>query len=181
MRTRRKAKKADNPRVHTALKTHFGAIPLTSLATSTRQFPVTARLDLQAAIAEMLKGPLEPQKLLGMHASNNFDSITFSHLLVKDVHRAILIAPLQYDEIDIGEATPVRSLRNALWLCREDKLPFTLLLTHAEKFGRSLGLNLEITVPPGSQGLELSQRLMKNIERKVAQAGSYRGKVLSLE
>jgi ATP-dependent 26S proteasome regulatory subunit len=42
-------------------------------------------------------------------------------------------------------------------------------------------LNLEIAVPPGERGMELTGRLFKEIERQVSQAGSYRGKVLSLD
>ncbi|MGA3267307.1 MAG: ATP-binding protein [Verrucomicrobiota bacterium] len=148
--------------------------------TATREFPATARLDLQAAITGVLSGPLQPRKLLGAHAAHGFETVTFAHLLVER-DQAVLIAPLQYDEIDAGETLPARCLRNALWLCNDDKLPFALFLSRVQKYGRPAGLHLELAVAPGEKGLDLSLRLLDRIERKIAQAGSYRGKVLSLE
>jgi hypothetical protein len=172
--------KNENPRIWTALKEHFGAVPLHGLVTATREFPATARLDLQSAIMGVLTGPLEPVKLLGTHAPFSPETNTFSHLLVENDY-VVLVAPLQYDEIDIGEAVPARCLRNALWLCVDKNIPFAVLLTRKVTYGRAEGLNLEVAVPPGEEGLELTRRVLNEIERKVSQAGSYRGKVLSLE
>jgi hypothetical protein len=169
-----------NPLVSSALKEHFGNSALHELVTATRDFPATARLDLQAAILDVLSGSLQPERFLGTHVAQAFDTTTFSHLLVENDH-AVMVAPLQYDEIDVGEALPARCLKNALWLCTEDKLPFAVLLSRAQKFGQQGGLHLEIAVPPGEGGLELTRRLLEQIERKVRRAGSYRGKVLSLE
>jgi hypothetical protein len=169
-----------NPRVCTVLKEHFGENALHGLVTATREFPATARLDLQAAITGALSGPLEPVKLLGTHRNYGRDTMTFAHLIVKD-DSSVLIAPLQYDEIDTGEIEPARCLRNALWLCAERETPFAVLLSRAERYGRPAGINLDVAVPPGEHGMELTRRLLKEIERKVSHAASYRGKVLSLE
>jgi hypothetical protein len=166
--------------VSSALKQHFGQSPLHELVTATREFPATARLDLQAAVTEVLSGPLQPLKLLGAHAVHSFETVTFSHLSVER-DNAVLVAPLQYDEIDAGEALPARCLRNALWLCTDSQLPFAVFLSRVQKHGREAGLHLEIAVRPGERGLELTRRVLDQIERKVTQAGSYRGKVLSLE
>jgi len=170
-----------NPLVRTALKDHFGPLELHGLMTATREFPATARLDLQAAVMEVLSGPLEPKKFLGAHAPYSFETMTFSHLLVEHDNQRVLIAPLQYDDIDTGEAMPVRCLKNALWLCCDSDLPFALFLSRVQKHGREAGLHLELAIPPGERGLEISRRLLERIERKIGQAGSYRGKVLSLE
>lgn len=172
--------KVKNPMVKSALQKHFGKSVLHELVTAIREFPVTARLDLQLAITEVLTGPFEPKRVLGAHAAYAFETMTFSHLLVEN-QNGVVIAPLQFDEIDTGDATPARCLKNALWLCNHGKLPFALLLSRAQKHGRQAGLHVELAVPPGEQGLELSRRLLDQIERKVSQAGSYRGKVLSLE
>ena len=163
-----------------ALKAHFGKSALHELVTAAREFPATARLDLQTAITEVLAGPLTPESMLGAHAAHSFETVTFSHLLVER-DPVVLVAPLQYDEIDAGEAVPTRCLRNALWLCRDAKLPFAIFLSRVHKFGRQAGLHLEFAVPPGERGLELSRRVLEQIEKKVNQAGSYRGKVLSLD
>lgn len=173
--------KKQNPVVSQPLKQHFAPNVLHELVTATREFPLTARLDLQVAIEEILTGSLAPKAQFGMHVIyGGHETLTFAHLLMERDH-AVLIAPLQYDEIDIGEAMPARCLKNALWLCVDQSLPFTLLLSQVCKYGSAGGAHLEIAVPPGEAGLELSRRLLSQLERKVMQAGSYRGKVLSLE
>ena len=103
--------------VCSTLKEHFGSIPLHELVTATREFPATARLDLQSAISGVLSGPLEPKKLIGAHSQYDHETVSFSHLIVERNY-AVLVAPLQYEEIDVGEALPARCLRNALWLCK---------------------------------------------------------------
>jgi ATPase family associated with various cellular activities (AAA) len=172
--------KAKNPTVCSILQRHFEKIALHELVTASREFPATARLDLQVAINEILTGPLEVKQMVGVHAPHGFETTTFSHLIVDSDH-AILIAPLQYDDIDTGETAPARCLRNALWLCTDRDLAFVLLLTRAQKFSRPGGWHLEVAVPSHEQGIELTRRLFEQIERKVTRAGSYRGRVLSLE
>jgi AAA+ superfamily predicted ATPase len=170
-----------NPKVCTALAEHFAEIKLHELVTATREFPATARLDLQEAVGEILGGPLQPKRTLGTHTQYSHETTTFAHLLVDGDH-PVLVSPLQYDEIDVGEAVLARCLRNALWLCEDGKAPFSVLLSRALKYGQpDGGVNLEIAVAPGEEGLALTRRLFEDIERKVAQAKSYRGKVLSLE
>jgi len=48
-------------------------------------------------------------------------------------------------------------------------------------YGRPKGVCLEIAVPPVESGLEFTRQFLDRIGQQVAQAGSYRGKVLSLE
>ena len=169
-----------NPKVCATLAEHFGKMALHELVTATREFPLTARLDLQAALGEVLTGPLQPKKVLGIHAQYSHATVTFAQLLV-DNEQPVLVAPLQYDDIDVGEAVPTRCLRNGLWLGKATNLAFCVLLMPGEQFGQSTGLHLEIAVPAGEEGLELTRRLLSEVERSVARAGSYRGKVLSLE
>src|ERR1700722_14374164 len=172
--------KKSSPLVNAALKRHFGKTELHDLVTATREYPATARMDLRTAIAEVLMGPLGPKRILGGHAQFNFGTVTFSHLLAEG-DGAVRLAPLQYDEIDTGELLPARCLRNALWLCLDGRRPFALFLSRVQKHGREGGPHLEIAVSAGAEGQELTRRIFDQIDRKVMQAGSYRGKVLSLE
>lgn len=176
-----KKAKRKNLLVSGVLKRHFGKSALHELVTAIRQFPATARLDLQTAIVEVLSGPLEPQKILGAHTFYNHETLTFPHLMAELDGSAVLVAPLQYDEIDSGETLPVRCLKNALWLCRDGENPFALFLGRVQKYGHEAGFHLEMAVAPGEKGMDLSRQVLGEIERKVARAGSYRGKVLSLE
>ncbi len=88
---------------------------------------------------------------------------------------------MQYEEIDIGETLPARCLRQALWLSRIEGTPFALLLSPAEHCGRTDGVHLEIAVPPGESGSDLSRQFFKDVEERVKSTASYRGKVISLE
>jgi len=174
---------AQQPLVRTALEKHFGRQPLHELVTGVREYPIHTRLDLQNALYEVLSDQLAPRKLFGLHpqSHHSFDTLAFANLLSVHAHDGVSIAPLCYEEIDIGETLPARCLHNALWLCADKDLAFCVLLGRVRKTMREGGLHLEIAVAPGEAGVELTRRLFLRLERKVAQAGSYRGKVLSLE
>jgi len=73
------------------------------------------------------------------------------------------------------------ALQHGLWLARSEGMAFAVLVTPAERFGRSEGVHLEIGVPPGEAGLTLSRAFLDEAERLISQTGSYRGKVISLE
>ena len=171
---------SSNPKVHSVLQEHFGTIPLHKLVTATRQFPLTARMDLQKALLEVLTGPFEPKQLIGSHTQYAHDTVGFSHLSM-DNDWAAVIAPLCYDEIDMGGPQPDRCLKNGIWLCETESTPIAIILTPSMEYGRMSGVHLEIAVPAGKIGAEISSRILAELEKKVTQAGSYRGKVLSLE
>jgi len=173
-------RKTGNLLICRVLKGHFKEFPLHTLVSAGRIFPAPARLDLHFAVTSVLSGPMEPKKILGIHAPHAFRSVAFAQLIMEG-QGAALVSPLQYDEIDTGEVEPVRCLRNALWLCVHGGTPFAVYMNREEQHGRPGGINLEIAVPPGEQGSELVRTLFRDIERAVSKAGSYRGKVLSLD
>jgi len=150
------------------------------LITATRQFPVTARFDLQSALADVFDRRFSASKFVGVHNPYGHETLSFSHLQVEGDY-PVLVGPLQYDEVDVGETRPARCLKSALWLCTEGGHQVGVLLAPALKYGQPNGVALEVAVPPGEAGSELSRRILDEIEKKVNQAGSYRGKVLSLE
>jgi len=91
------------------------------------------------------------------------------------------VSALQNDELDIGESAPARCLRHGLWLSHAEGAAFAVLITPAARFGHVEGVSLQIAVGPGEAGLALSRRFLDELERLVAEAGSYRGKFISLE
>ena len=114
-----------------ALKRHFGKTWLHDLVTSSRTFPVAARVDTQSA----LELPHRPGvKLYGVHRQFTHDTLTFAHLM-QNVHDPAVISPLQYEEMDIGDATPARCLRQGLWLSLSGKTPFAVLMSSAQNYG----------------------------------------------
>jgi hypothetical protein len=176
-----KKKQQTAPLVATKLALHFVKQPLEQLVTAYRSFPVSALVDLQAALDETLSSSSEfGAELVGLHRRFGHETMTFAELLTTDNYAA-LIAPLQHVEIDIGEAIPARCLKHGLWLGSTGVLRFALLLSPGMNYGRQTGMHVEIAVPPGEPGAAFSRQLFDRLEKLVKRASSYRGKVISLE
>jgi ATPase family associated with various cellular activities (AAA) len=175
----KKPKASSLPLAENQLKRHFRKHQLQSLITSSRTFPITARVDVQFALEKIFSRQSGAQ-LLGLHNNYGHETLTFAHLLANQ-HDPVVISPLQHEEVDIGEAMPARCLRKAMWLSRQKTTPFTLLLGTAMRYGHLEGVHVEIAVPAGAAGARISRLLFDEIETLVRQTASYRGKVLSLE
>jgi energy-coupling factor transporter ATP-binding protein EcfA2 len=173
-------RKNKNPLISTLLQRHFSTASLHELVTAVRVFPATARVDLQAALDEIFPLFAEVDTLVGLHSPYAHDTITFSHLTVVEGY-PVLVSPLQYDEVETGNPQPVRCLKSGLWLVRRKAMTFCVLLTAVMKYGSARGAQLELAVGPGLEGVELTRDFFKEIEQRIQRAGSYRGKVLSLE
>jgi hypothetical protein len=105
--------------------------------------------------------------------------LTFA-ALTRDGCGAQMIAPAQYNEVDIGESAPIKCLNNGLWLCQTDGLPYAVVFTSHREHGYESGTRIEIAVPAGVVGGEFVQRGFAELERAVSAARFYRGKILSL-
>lgn len=165
--------------VSAVLERHFGSGAARSLMTSSRTFPVTSRVDLQVALDRLFAERYQA-RLVGVHPQYSHETLTIAHLLAPG-HYPVVVAPLQHDEIDVGETAPARCLRHGMWLSSWGGRAFAVLVTPAERFGHCDGVHVEIAVLPGEAGLELSREFLDRIEQLMHQTGSYRGKVISLE
>jgi len=174
----RATKKTAMALAETALKRHFGRLRLQELVTASRTFPLTARVDVQLAADKLLSGP--EVRLFGVHRQYSHETLTFANLM-QNIHDPAVISPLQYEEVDIGNTLPARCLRQGLWLSSSNGIRFALLLSSASRYGRDDGTHLEIAVPPGESGADLSRRLFEKLETLIRKTASYRGKVISLE
>ena len=161
-----------------SLLKHFG-VPAGGIATAGRQFPITARVDIQSALENLLRDR-GGTKLLGIISPNPHEAPQLAQILAGG-HFPIDAGPLQHDEIDVGDAVPVRCLRNGLWLSREKALPFAILMAPGGRFGLRAGVQVEIAVPSGERGAQFSQELFRELELLVSQGRTYRGRIISLE
>ena len=160
-----------------AVEWHFAGIPQDQLIATSRQFPGHMRPDVQAAVDKLFS---EPLRFFGIHERHRYDTLTFGSLIrFGDV--AHTIAPAQYQEVEIGEAEPVRCLDNGLWLCVADDLRCAVLLSAHREHGEEAGVRIEILAPAGSAGAEFVRRSFSDIEKAVDAAHCYRGKVLSFD
>jgi len=106
--------------------------------------------------------------------------LTFA-ALTRDGRSAQMIAPAQYNEVDIGESAPIKCLNNGLWFCQTDGLRFAVVLSSHREYGYENGTRIEIAAPAGAAGGEFVQRCFAELESAVSAARSYRGKILSLD
>jgi ATPase family associated with various cellular activities (AAA)/ClpX C4-type zinc finger len=162
-----------------ALRWHFTGWSSEQIVTSSRQFPGHMRADVQHAVEQLIS--IRPIRFLGIHERQHFEMSTVAALMM-DGQLAATLAPLQYDEVDIGEADAARCLNNALWLCAEADLRYAVLLSQARSpFGRESGMRIEIALPAGERGSAFVQQRFRELEAAVNAARAYRGKILSLE
>jgi hypothetical protein len=172
-------KKTDRTQlIKTKLQEHFGNTLLSSLMTARRKFPITAMADLQASFHRIFteRYPAAP---IGISREYDYSPLEFSTLLMGDQHPAV-VGPLRHNEIDVGNLSPARCLEQALWLPTYNSLPFAILLSQSAMH-RTPEIYVEVVVTPGDEGHALSEQFLSNLEQLVREAGSYRGKVISLE
>jgi hypothetical protein len=165
-------------RLRKTLLKHFG-VPAGEVATAGRQFPITARVDIQSALEDLLRSR-PGTTLLGILSPNPHEPPTLAQTL-GGVHFPIDVGPLQHDEIDVGDAVPVRCLKNGLWMSREKDLPFAIIMVPGGRFGLNRGVQVEIAVPTGEPGAKFSQELFRDLELLVSKGQTYRGRIISLE
>lgn len=161
------------------LSWHFAGLQKEEIVTSMRAFPERMRADLQIAAQRAFSA--DPVKFVGIdNSEHGYEPLSVAALM-KDDRYAKVIAPLQYHDVDIGEAEPVPCLHNGLWLRREDGVNYAVLLSRVQRYTGETVIQVEIAVPAGERGSALTQRGFAELEKAVSAAQSYRGKVLSLE
>jgi hypothetical protein len=165
--------------IQKALRRHFDGAPVATIVTAAREFPVTSRVDVQAALDQLLAA--RPVALMfGVHSAMSHETPTLAQLFAPGPF-PVEIGPRQYDEVDVGEPVPARCLKNGVWLSRQDALAFAVLLGPSMRYGQVGGVHVEIAVPPGEAAAEFSQAFLRDLEGRVAAGRTYRGRVISLE
>lgn len=164
--------------VYELLEWHFSARPKEQIVSSSRSFPERVRADLQHAVEKLFSA--RAIKTIAMHGGYDYEQTTITTLLQQD-RKAKTIGPLRYQDVDIGADEPVKCLENAIWLLKDEDVPYVVLLVRQKDMRGGASINIEVATPTGEVGMQLAERYFRALEQAVAQAGSYRGKVLSLE
>jgi hypothetical protein len=164
--------------VYELLEWHFAGCPRESIVSSNRSFPARVRADLQIAAEKMFAG--DALKTVAIHGGYEYEHTTITSLMQRD-RNPKTIGPLRYQDVDIGEDEPVKCLETGLWLLKADQVPYVVLMVHQRDMRGLASVNIEIAAPGGEAAEQVIDRHFRALEQAVAQAGSYRGKVLSLE
>jgi hypothetical protein len=88
-------------------------------------------------------------------------------LLVRERGMPAVAVPPQYEEIDVGDERPVRSLKTGLWLMERDGARYAVLLSPAVTYGRVLEVRFQIATFNNTQGAAISERFLTALERTV--------------
>lgn len=182
----RKAKSSSKPRdTHTAtlLLRHFGKMDPQHLCVAERLFPFRVRADLQRAIERVIEKDAQTnvRHFCGVRQAYSLEGIEFSALMVHNEHNPPVAVPPQYEEVDIGEETPVRCLKQGLWLLEQEGTRFAVLVAQALQHGQPEGMRIQLATPNDAQGARIADHFFRVLEKAVNDSRSYRGKILSLE
>jgi hypothetical protein len=138
---------------------HFG-VPSGKIATAGRQFPITARVDSQSALEELLKDRAGT-KLLGILSPNPHEPTALAQTLAGGPFR-IDAGRSNMTRSMLAKLLLVRCLRNALWLSRDRDLPFAIMMAPG-RFGLNIGVQVEIAAPAGERGPQFSHELFRQL------------------
>lgn len=162
------------------LEKHFAPVRAQSLFATSRTYPLRQQADLQQALDELFGERLIPDNFLGLHQQYSHETLSFAKLLEQS-RNAIEVAPAQYEDVDIGAGEIVRCLKNGLWLRRDERAAYAIVLSQKDEYGQGGALTVEVAAPPGEVGAEICTKVFSALELRLSKGSCYRGRVLSLE
>jgi energy-coupling factor transporter ATP-binding protein EcfA2 len=168
---------ADVVGLNNALAAHFTPLALDDLIITRRDFPHWMRPDLQRALADLFS-TLVDTRFCGARVRNQDFEFRLSDLA--DAGEGIVAGPAEYQDVDIGEARPIRCLTRGLWLGERDGVRFAALLDVREGH-RGLRARLEIAAGPGEIPARVAAQIADRLRRRAESGASWRGKILVLE
>ena len=159
------------------LVAHFAPLALEALVVTRHDFPHWMRADLQKSLVALFAG-IPGARFVGARIRDHDFDFRFSDLA--EAGDGIAAGPAEYQDVDIGEAHPVRCLTRGLWLAEADGVRFALLLDVREAY-RGVRVRLEVAVAPGDTPARVAARIMGELRIRAEGGASWRGKVLVLE
>jgi cell division protease FtsH len=162
-----------------ALEEHFGQQTINDIVCLNRRFPTFLYPDLQAAVVTELK-PFAPM-LFGLHQPHEFHALVMSGLIIRDRNPQESLTPIQYDDVDIGEALPIACIKNGLWLLCVQEVPLAVLLAQFRDATGARVANVEIAYPSGKAAADFVRCFFDKLREATATSRLYRGKTLSFE
>lgn len=160
--------------VQKLLAEHFEGLALDDLEVLRARFPHWMRPDVQRGLERALEGAGEV-RFYGAGLRSDRYSFRFSDLL-EESKRGIAVGPPVHDELEIGEAQPLRCLQRGLWLLTRAEGRFALLLDVNDSMRRS-GVRVEIAAH--GDGKKAAEAMLACVRATAERAETYRGRVLA--
>jgi len=160
------------------LTAHFAPVPLEELVVRRCDLPHWMRPDLQRGL-DTLFAALPEHRFVGGRMRGHDLEFCFADLLEKGTG-GVAIAPVVWQDVDIGEDTPVRCVTRGLWLAEREGVRFAILVDVSEGYHR-VRARVEIAVAPGDERESFAVRLLQELRASAESGASWRGKVLVIE
>lgn len=96
--------------VFAILQQHFAPTALPDLVITERTFPSRVRADVQRAIDDLVRR-FDVLRFLSPHREYHQEDAKLQSLMVYSEHYPAVASAPEYEEVDIGEAEPVRCLK----------------------------------------------------------------------
>jgi len=158
------------------LKRHFRPTALGALVVAERQFPYHMRADLLRAL-EGFVGRSGSAVCRGIGSEGPYIDCAFNGMLSGSCTPD---APLQFEDLDVGEEQPVRCLTSAVWLVAGAEGPFALLYAPVFNHRGTTRVRVQVIAATAFAG-RLAESLFAELSAAVEAATAYRGKILSFE
>ena len=160
--------------VQRLLAEHFEGLALDELEVLRARFPHWMRPDVQRGIERALDGAGDV-RFYGARLRTGRQAFRFSDLL-EEGKGGIAVGPPVHDELEIGEAQPLRCLQRGLWLFTRAEGRFALLLDVNDAMRRS-GVRVEIATR--AQAQKAAEGMLACVRATAERAETYRGKILA--
>ena len=160
--------------VRDLLAAHFAPEPLERLAVVRARFPHWMRPDVQRGLEHEVAASGDFH-FYGARLRGSALAFRFSDL-IEEGSRGIAVGPPVHDELEIGEAKPLRCLQRGLWLVSSDRTRLGVLLDVNEGFRRA-GVKVEITAPESARCA--AEMMLARVRATAERAETWRGKVLA--
>jgi AAA+ superfamily predicted ATPase/ATP-dependent Clp protease adapter protein ClpS len=157
---------------------HFGDRTIGEFVKTVRTYPGRVRADLQVAVESLFDA--KAIRSVGFKQQHGFEKCDLSSLW-RSGRNAMGVAPISYEELDIGEGEPKQCQINGLWMLADGDDRYAVVLSREQDYGGSYSIHLEISGPQGTATADVTRRVFDAIEEHIRNAQSYRDKVLSLE
>lgn len=160
--------------VQRLLAEHFEGIALDEMQVLRARFPHWMRPDVQRGLEQALEDAGEV-RFFGARLRSGRQAFRFSDL-IEEGKGGVAVGPPVHDELEIGEAQPLRCLQRGLWLFSCEGNRFALLLDVNDSMRRS-GVRVEMAAAPDAQ--KAAEAMLARVRATAERAETYRGKVLA--
>lgn len=174
-------RKHRRPEIAGFIGAHLHPTPIDRVMISERRFPYRVRADLQRALDRLFADRAAVCRFCGVRQEYSHEGLSLTGCLVPSRHNPAVPIPPEYEEIDVGDEQPVRTLKNGLWFMRHKPHNYLVMLSPLSRFEESPGMRIQVATANEPDGLRIADEVFRELETAVAKAESYRGKILSLD